>query len=145
MRNLAQRPVVPFDVNKLHDDDVQTAMWESPAQAEHKEPAGAAAYAPPALRLPPDVSKLTSEAVMVFYGSGAKALEELGGELRDLLKRHDDMVAEAAESLKEIEETVERCREQGKLFAARITKAASMIKEIRAACADLKSKINNPG
>lgn len=88
--------------------------------------------------------RLTSATVLQSYESGAKALENLSTELREMLKRNDEMVEEANASLKQIEETIAACIEQGKLFALRIKYSADMIKEVRDACTTLRSRIENP-
>jgi hypothetical protein len=127
-------PDRPFDASQL-EADIRDRRGEQPQN-----------FAPPKVRaaMEADVGKLTSEAVLTSYDAGAKALEALGVELREMLKRNDEMVADANSTLKQIEETIAECREQGKMFALRVTNSADMIKEVRETCEDLRRKIVKP-
>ncbi len=138
MREIAQRPIPlrpAYDVAEVQRDIEDTMRSQKPVQLDPG----------PAVDLAlPDVGKLTSQAVLQSYDSGAKSLETLGTTLRELLARHDEMVQEASAALAQIEETIEVCHEQGRLFALRIANSANMIKEVRSTCDDLRRKIENP-
>ena len=121
-----------FDVSTLEADIADTMR-------RHAPPAEVIEYAPPR-----DVGRLTSDAVLASYETAARSLEDLGMSMREMLKANDEMVHEANDALKQVEDTIAACREHGKLFALRITNSSDMIREVREACTALRDKIERP-
>jgi signal recognition particle GTPase len=88
-----------------------------------------------------DVGRLSAEAVLSQYEVAAKAVESMGDEIKERIKKLEAALIEADKDLKLVAEAAQAIREKGKLVQVQIEEASSLSEDIRAICADLKKKV----
>jgi len=88
-----------------------------------------------------DIGRLSAEAVLSQYEAAAVAVEGMGSEIKDRIKRLEDALVEADKDMKLVAEAAAAIREKGKLVYAQIEEASGLSKDIRDACADFRKKV----
>lgn len=88
-----------------------------------------------------DIGRLSAEAVLSQYEAAAQAVEGMGGEIKDRIKRLEEALVEADKDMKLVAEAAAAIREKGKLVYAQIEEASGLSKDIRDACADFRKKV----
>lgn len=112
-------------------------------------------YAPPSARIPmPDyvqhqdgasqLGKLSAEAVIREYDATARNIEAMGGELKELARKTEEMIAAMLGMLKDVNETAHQVREEGKRIFLYIENCSNMTDEARRTCSEFKAKLTQP-
>lgn len=91
---------------------------------------------------PPDIGKLSAEAVRKQWEQTAKEVEDLGTMVKDLIGKLDHELKECDESLKLIAEAAKHVREKGDATHAVIDQASSLSKILRDICTDINKKVS---
>jgi hypothetical protein len=107
-----------------------------------------------ALRLPPvvpfttpklhdldELGRMSAEAVLTQYEATARAVEEMGNDVKDMVKRLGEKLIECDTDLKHLAETAAAIRDKGKHSQALIEQISSLSTSVRAACAEFKKKM----
>lgn len=88
-----------------------------------------------------DVGRLSAEAVLAQYEAAAKAVEGMGNEIKERIKRLEAALIEADKDMKLVAEAAAAIREKGKLVYIQIEEASELSSGIRNACADFRKKV----
>jgi ABC-type transporter Mla subunit MlaD len=89
----------------------------------------------------PDLSRLTSEAVMAQYDEAAKSVEALGGAVRQTTADLEAAMADLANSLKLISDAANHIREKGADVQRKIERVNELTKEVRSVCEGFTRKV----
>lgn len=137
--------VKPFDVARL-EEDVRDAV----AQRPHIQ---AVEYTPPRTAPPPvpeyvahredvsEIGKLSAEAIVKEYEETAREIEAMGGVVREMVQRCEQLSATATGMLKDIKNTATRYRKEGKRIFNEIESCSSATDEVRRMCESFRDKI----
>ena len=124
--------------------------------AEEDDEAVPIRFAPPALRIMPlpsyvehqdgasQLGRLSAEAVVREYEATALNVEAMGSELKELAESAVAMVAGLETFLKEVNETAEMVRQEGRRVFLHIQNCSQMAADARKACDDVKAKLTIP-
>jgi hypothetical protein len=146
MRNQSAA-VKPFDVGRL-EDEVREA-------AQHNHPYIQAVDRVPRTPIPPppvpdyvshredvsEIGKLSAEAIVKEYEETAKEIEAMGGVVRDMVQRCEQLTGSASAMLKDIKTTAARYRKEGKRMFAEIESCSSATDEVRRLCESFRDKL----
>ena len=136
--------VKPFDVARL-EDDVREAVAQRPQiQAVDYTPRTLPPPVPEYVAHRDDVSeigKLSAEAIVKEYEEAAKEIEAMGGVVREMVQRCEQLSASAADTLKDIKSTAARYRKEGKRIFHEIESCSSATDEVRRMCESFRDKI----
>jgi hypothetical protein len=139
--------IKPFDVSRL-EDEVRDAAQQRP----HIQ---AVDYVPrtprPSLPSVPDyvvhredvseIGKLSAEAIIREYEETAKEIEAMGGVVREMVQRCEQLSVTASAMLKDIQGTAMRYRKEGKRIFNEIESCSSTTDEVRRMCDSFRDKI----
>jgi len=93
-----------------------------------------------------DLGRLSAEAVMASYEAAAKAVENMGEEVKTRIKRLEASLRECDEDLKLVAEAAAHIRDKGNHVQAQIDEAAHLSNEIRTVCREFSKKVGHePG
>jgi len=134
----------PFDVARL-EDDVREAVHQRPhIQAVEYTPRTPPPPVPEYVAHREDVSeigKLSAEAIVKEYEETAKEIEAMGGVVREMVQRCEQLSSAAAAMLKDIKSTAARYRKEGKRIFNEIESCSSATDEVRRMCETFRDKI----
>jgi len=134
----------PFDVARL-EDDVREAVHQRPhIQAVEYTPRTPTPPVPEYVAHRDDVSeigKLSAEAIVKEYEETAKEIEAMGGVVREMVQRCEQLSSAAAAMLKDIKSTAARYRKEGKRIFNEIESCSSATDEVRRMCETFRDKI----
>lgn len=111
-------------------------------------------FAPPSVRNMPlpdyvqhrgdvdQVGRAASEAIVQQYQTAMKALEAMGVELIDCVKKAQNMAEQCNDAVKYIIETCDLYRDESKAIFTRIEHASALTAEVRKVCDELREKIS---
>jgi len=88
-----------------------------------------------------NLGRMSAEAVLAQYEAAAKAVEEMGGEIKDRIRRLEAALTEADETMKKLAEAAKGIRDQGKRVQVQIEEASAVSSDIRAACIEVMRKV----
>jgi hypothetical protein len=107
-----------------------------------------------ALRMPPvviprntpmrdldELGRMSAEAVLTQYEATARAVEEMGTEVKDKVKQLGEKLIECDTDLKHLAETAAAIREKGKHSQALIEQISALSTNVRSICEDFKKKM----
>lgn len=97
---------------------------------------------PPAMAPLDDLGRMSAEAVLTQYEAAAKAVEEMGVTVRDMVKRLGQSMIECDNDMRVVAETAAAIRDKGKHAEALIEQVSSLSKAIRETCADFTKKLS---
>jgi hypothetical protein len=136
----------PFDVTRL-EDEVRDAAQQRPHIQQVE-------YIPRTLPPPPpvpdyvvhredvsEIGKLSAEAIVKEYEETAKEIEAMGGVVREMVQRCEQLSATASAMLKDIKGTATRYRKEGKRIFNEIEACSSVTDEVRRMCDSFRDKI----
>ena len=136
----------PFDVTRL-EDEVREA-------AHHRPHLQAIDYTPTSRPPPPpvpeyvvhredvsEIGKLSAEAIVKEYEETAKEIEAMGGVVREMVQRCEQLSTTASAMLKDIKATATRYRKEGKRIFNEIESCSSATDEVRRMCESFRDKI----
>src|SRR5215475_654595 len=130
--------VKPFDVNRL-EDEVREATQQRPhIQAVDYTPRTPPPPVPEYVVHRDDVSeigKLSAEAIV-------REIEAMGGVVREMVQRCEQLTATASAMLKDIKGTAARYRKEGKRIFNEIESCSSATDEVRQLCDSFRDKIS---
>ena len=136
--------VRPFDVTRL-EEDVREAVTQRPhIQAVDYTPRTAPPPVPEYVSHRDDVSeigRLSAEAIVREYEETAKEIEAMGGTVREMVQRCEQLSASASAMLKDIKSTAARYRKEGKRIFNEIESCSSATDEVRRMCESFRDKI----
>jgi hypothetical protein len=136
--------VKPFDVARL-EDDVREAVQQRPhIQAVNYTPRTPRPPLPEYVAHRDDVSeigKLSAEAIVKEYEETAKEIEAMGGMVREMVQRCEQLSASASAMLKDIKGTAARYRKEGKRIFNEIESCSGATDEVRRMCESFRDKI----
>jgi predicted nuclease with TOPRIM domain len=136
--------VKPFDVARL-EEDVRDAVTQRPhIQAVEYAPRTAPPPVPEYVAHRDDISeigKLSAEAIVKEYEETAKEIEAMGGMVREMVQRCEQLSASASAMLKDIKTTAGRYRKEGKRMFNEIESCSSATDEVRRMCETFRDKI----
>ena len=136
--------VKPFDVARL-EEDVRDAVAQRPhIQAVEYAPRTAPPPVPEYVSHREDVTeigKLSAEAIVKEYEETAKEIEAMGGMVREMVQRCEQLSASASAMLKDIKGTAARYRKEGKRIFNEIESCSSATDEVRRMCESFRDKI----
>jgi hypothetical protein len=136
--------VRPFDVTRL-EEDVREAVTQRPhIQAVDYTPRTAPPPVPEYVSHRDDVSeigRLSAEAIVREYEETAKEIEAMGGTVREMVQRCEQLSASASAMLKDIKSTAARYRKEGKRIFNEIESCSSATDEVRRMCETFRDKI----
>lgn len=92
-----------------------------------------------------DLGRLSAEAVQAQYELAAKAVEELGGEVKSRITKLEDALRECNDDLKLLADAAAHIREKGKLVYAQIDEASTLSSEIRERVSEFQTKLGVAG
>lgn len=124
--------VAPFDVTTIEDD-----IAEALEVARYIKPAQRAATVD-------DIGTLSAEAVASQFEEAAKAVEQMGADLLDCVRRAEVMAADCKTAIAYVQETADKYREEAKLIRDRIEHVSNLTVEVRSACDEMRRKIEKP-
>lgn len=134
----------PFDVARL-EEDVRDAVAQRPhIQAVEYTPRTAPPPVPEYVAHRDDVTeigKLSAEAIVKEYEETAKEIEAMGGMVREMVQRCEQLSASASAMLKDIKSTAARYRKEGKRMFNEIESCSSATDEVRRMCETFRDKI----
>lgn len=88
-----------------------------------------------------DLGRMSGEAVLTQYEAAAKAVEEMGQEVKARITSIEEALVEADRDLKMIEEAAHVIRDKGKRVQLQIEEASALSSDIRATVAEFKKKV----
>lgn len=88
-----------------------------------------------------NLARMQAEAVTKQFEASAKACELMGDEVKDRIARLQASMDECVRDLRLISDAASAIREKGKAVRTQIEQSASLSKQVRDACADLKRKV----
>ncbi len=136
--------VKPFDVTRL-EEDVREAVTQRPhIQAVDYTPRTATPPVPEYVSHRDDVTeigRLSAEAIVREYEETAKEIEAMGGTVREMVQRCEQLSASASAMLKDIKSTAARYRKEGKRIFNEIESCSSATDEVRRMCESFRNKI----
>ncbi len=136
--------VKPFDVTRL-EEDVREAVTQRPhIQAVDYTPRTAPPPVPEYVSHRDDVTeigRLSAEAIVREYEETAKEIEAMGGTVREMVQRCEQLSASASAMLKDIKSTAARYRKEGKRIFNEIESCSSATDEVRRMCESFRNKI----
>jgi hypothetical protein len=136
--------VKPFDVNRLEDEVREASQQRPHIQAVDYTPRTPPPPVPEYVVHRDDVSeigKLSAEAIVKEYEETAKEIEAMGGVVREMVQRCEQLSATAAAMLKDIKATATRYRKEGKRIFNEIESCSSATDEVRRMCESFRDKI----
>jgi hypothetical protein len=136
--------VKPFDVNRLEDEVREASQQRPHIQAVDYTPRTPPPPVPEYVVHREDVSeigKLSAEAIVKEYEETAKEIEAMGGVVREMVQRCEQLSATAAAMLKDIKATATRYRKEGKRIFNEIESCSSATDEVRRMCESFRDKI----
>ena len=134
----------PFDVNRLEDEVREASQQRPHIQAVEYTPRTPPPPVPEYVVHRDDVSeigKLSAEAIIKEYEETAKEIEAMGGVVREMVQRCEQLSATAAAMLKDIKATATRYRKEGKRIFNEIESCSSATDEVRRMCESFRDKI----
>ncbi len=136
--------VKPFDVTRL-EEDVREAVTQRPhIQAVDHTPRTAPPPVPEYVSHREDtteIGRLSAEAIVKEYEETAKEIEAMGGMVREMVQRCEQLSASASAMLKDIKGTAARYRKEGKRIFNEIESCSSATDEVRRMCESFRDKI----
>ena len=136
--------VRPFDVTRL-EEDVREAVTQRPhIQAVDYTPRTATPPVPEYVSHRDDVTeigRLSAEAIVREYEETAKEIEAMGGTVREMVQRCEQLSASASAMLKDIKSTAARYRKEGRRIFNEIESCSSATDEVRRMCESFRNKI----
>jgi hypothetical protein len=136
--------VKPFDIAQL-EDEVRDAVAQRPhIQAVDHTPRTPPPPVPEYVVHRDDISeigKLSAEAIVKEYEETAKEIEAMGGVVREMVQRCEQLSSTAASMLKDIKSTATRYRKEGKRIFNEIESCSSATDEVRRMCESFRDKI----
>ena len=136
--------VKPFDIAQL-EDEVRDAVAQRPhIQAVDYTPRTPPPPVPEYVAHRDDISeigKLSAEAIVKEYEETAKEIEAMGGVVREMVQRCEQLSSTAASMLKDIKGTATRYRKEGKRIFNEIESCSSATDEVRRMCESFRDKI----
>jgi signal recognition particle GTPase len=88
-----------------------------------------------------ELGKMSAEAVLTQYEATAKAVEAMGNDVKDMVKKLGASLIECDVDLKHLAETAAAIREKGKHSEALIQQVSALSTSIREACEEFKRKV----
>jgi hypothetical protein len=88
-----------------------------------------------------NLGKMSADAVRAQYEAAAKSFEVMGEEVKDRINKLEASLAEAAASMKLLEEAAAAIRDQGKLAHMQIAEMSNVTKHINGMCSDVMKKV----
>jgi hypothetical protein len=88
-----------------------------------------------------EIGKLSAEAIVREYEETAKEIEAMGGVVREMVQRCEQLSATASNMLKDIRGTAARYRKEGKRIFNEIESCSSATDEVRRMCETFRDKI----
>jgi hypothetical protein len=88
-----------------------------------------------------DLGRMSAEAVLTQYEAAAKAVEEMGNDVKTMVKRLGEALIECNVDMKHVAETAAAIREKGKHSQALIEQVSALSSEIRKTCDEFKIKV----
>jgi hypothetical protein len=88
-----------------------------------------------------DLGRMSAEAVLTQYEAAAKAVEEMGNDVKTMVKRLGEALIECSTDMKHVAETAAAIREKGKHSQALIEQVSALSSEIRKTCDEFKIKV----
>jgi predicted ribosome quality control (RQC) complex YloA/Tae2 family protein len=89
-----------------------------------------------------DIGRMSAQAVQLQYEHAAQAVERMGEEVQERIRRLTTALQECDEDMKVLKETAELVREKGQLVYAQIDEIAGLSKNIRETCAAFRTQLN---
>lgn len=136
--------VKPFDLTRF-EEDVREAVAQRPhIQAVEYTPRTARPPVPEYVSHRDDVTeigRLSAEAIVKEYEETAKEIEAMGGTVREMVQRCEQLSASASAMLKDIKTTAARYRKEGKRIFNEIESCSSATDEVRRMCESFRNKI----
>jgi hypothetical protein len=134
----------PFDVAHLEDAVRDAAQQRPPVQAVDHRPRTPQPHVPDYVAHRDDVSeigKLSAEAIVREYEETAKEIEAMGGMIREMVQRCEQLSASASAMLKDIKSTAMSYRTEGKRIFNEIESCSSVTDEVRRMCESFRDRI----
>lgn len=128
----------PFDVNEIKLEEELGELVRQP----RPRLAGDTTLQP--VRSPLDVSelgRLSGDAVVKQYEVAMNSLQALGKELIECVQDAETMVVGAKDTIKYIEDTIQRYRSEAQATKDRIEHASLMTANVRKLCDDMRTQI----
>jgi uncharacterized coiled-coil DUF342 family protein len=91
-----------------------------------------------------ELRQLTADAVMAQYEAAAKAVENMGEEVKGRITKLQNALDECHADLKLIDESAAVIRDKGKHAQAIIDEMSSLSSDIRKTCAEFRKKVQVP-
>lgn len=88
-----------------------------------------------------DLGRMSAEAVLTQYEATAKAVEEMGNDVKEMVKKLGYSLIECDNDMKVVAETAAAIREKGKHNEALIQQVSALSSSIRAACEEFRKKV----
>lgn len=88
-----------------------------------------------------DVGRLSAEAVQAQYDAAAKAVENMGVEVKERIQKLEAMLLECDKDMKLLAECANVIREKGNMVRAQIDEASTLSQDIRKAATEFTSKV----
>ena len=93
-------------------------------------------------RLPEnDLGRMSAEAVLTQYEAAAKAVEDMGEEVRNRIEKLEDSLKDCDATMKALAEAAQAIREKGRLVQVQIEEASALSTDIRSKCEEFKQKV----
>jgi hypothetical protein len=141
---LQNAAVKAFDVARL-EDEVREAVGQRPhIQAVEYTPRTPPPRVPEYVSHRDDVTeigKLSAEAIVKEYEETAKEIEAMGGVVKEMVQRCEQLTGSASAMLKDINTTAARYRKEGKRIFNEIESCSSATDEVRRMCESFRDKI----
>jgi hypothetical protein len=137
----------PFDVTRLEDEVREAAHQRPHLQAIDYTPTPRPPPPPPVPEYVvhredvSEIGKLSAEAIVKEYEETAKEIEAMGGVVREMVQRCEQLSATASAMLKDIKNTAARYRKEGKRIFNEIESCSSATDEVRRMCESFRDKI----
>jgi len=134
----------PFDVTRLEDEVRDAAQQRPRIQAVDYAPRTPPPPVPEYVAHRDDVSeigKLSAEAIVKEYEETAREIEAMGGVVREMVQRCEQLATTASAMLKDIRSTAAGYRKEGKRIFNEIESCSSATDEVRRMCEAFRDKI----
>jgi hypothetical protein len=138
--------VKQFDANRL-EGEVREAVQQSHPYIQALDIVPRTTLAPPVPEYVShredvsEIGKLSAEAIVKEYEETAKEIEAMGGVVREMVQRCEQLSATASAMLKDIKNTAARYRKEGKRIFNEIESCSSATDEVRRMCESFRDKI----
>ena len=128
--------------NDLHavtdlEADIQSVLRSPPVITEQR----ATPLMHTKMRELDDLGRMSAEAVLTQYEATARAVETMGNEVKEMVKKLGEALIECDVDMKHVAETAAAIREKGRHSQVLIEQVSALSTNIREACAEFKRKV----